>query len=106
MTPTERAALKAAAEKATKGTWYVNSKFSKKNFRVETRPSMAICQTFGNSCGDEEDAAYIALANPAAILSLIAENERLQEFREAALGMPSRVPLTPQEEAYWAQRGE
>jgi hypothetical protein len=87
MTP-DLTELKRLAEAASKLPWYVAKKTRSSNFVVEADPSLKIVQTFGNSFGAENDAAFIAASNPQAVLSLIARVEKaeaaLKPFAQAA----------------------
>lgn len=83
--------LKAAAEAATKGDWSVD----RLAVTADTRSLVCCGQAYLECCGNpdvdgdeydpicsatsESDAAYIAAANPVAILEMIAENERLRD---------------------------
>jgi hypothetical protein len=67
MTSEEKAALREAAEKATKEEWWD-------------------APTLREDCGvGFRDARYIALANPAAVLALLDECERMREALSALL---------------------
>ncbi|PXK64951.1 ead/Ea22-like family protein [Klebsiella variicola] len=83
--------MKAAAEKATPGPWYVHDKPCEDgNYGIDTSDKEFLAEAVvwwgfaRQSIWREEDAKYIALANPANILSLV-------EALEKAQGM----------EAYW-----
>ena len=83
--------LKAAAEKATPGPWYVHDKPCEDgNYGIDTSDKEFLAEAVvwwgvaRQSIWREEDAKYIALANPANILALV-------EALEKAQGM----------EAYW-----
>jgi hypothetical protein len=84
------AALKAAAERATPGPWH-NSHGSVDNFGNEWQGSLSF-EWMPNGRGTDgdginenfaNDAAYIALANPTSILSMIARLEALEEALSA-----------------------
>ncbi|HFN1151534.1 TPA: ead/Ea22-like family protein [Klebsiella pneumoniae] len=83
--------MKAAAEKATPGPWYVHDKPCEDgNYGIDTSDKEFLAEAVvwwgfaRQSIWREEDAKYIALANPANILALV-------EALEKAKGM----------EAYW-----
>lgn len=83
--------MKAAAEKATPGPWYVHDKPCEDgNYGIDTSDKEFLAEAVvwwgfaRQSIWREEDAKYIALANPANILALV-------EALEKAQGM----------EAYW-----
>lgn len=78
--------LKRKAEAATPGPWAVNDdpRINEGAPHLMTKDGYAIADFWGDESGlglkgNERNAAYIAAANPAAILALIAE-------RDAALG--------------------
>ena len=85
MTDTERAALRAAAEKATPGEWlheadiredrHGKSEVVGWNIKSGTREIIG-CEGILGDC--EKDAAYIALAHPAAVLALLARLDRVE----------------------------
>jgi hypothetical protein len=66
-------ALKAAAESATAGPWYASRHASGRHFEIGS-PTAGIAIAHSGSA----DAAFIALANPSAILSLIGRVEQLE----------------------------
>ncbi|MDP1086080.1 ead/Ea22-like family protein, partial [Klebsiella pneumoniae] len=70
--------MKAAAEKATPGTWYVHDKPCEDgNYGIDTSDKEFLAEAVvwwgfaRQSIWREEDAKYIALANPANILALV-----------------------------------
>lgn len=92
MTDTERAALKAAAEKATPGPWTHVANLGQVG-SVETADGDVLAQVQAITPRDHArrntDAAYIASAHPAAVLALLDECERQKaenaRLREALL---------------------
>lgn len=88
MTPTDRAALRAAAEKATPGPWEMKRSFISPD--IISPVGLVVAVTIASDMKpsmDEANAAYIALANPAAVLALLDDVERMRE----ALSMCLRV---------------
>lgn len=80
--------MKAAAEKATPGPWYVHDKPCEDgNYGIDTSDKEFLAETVvwwgfaRQSIWREEDAKYIALANPANVLALVEELERKEEQR-------------------------
>lgn len=69
--------LRALAEAATPGPWDWRANMEE-GFVVHERPAGTI-YSFSNS---KENAAFIAAANPATVLALLAENGRLKETLE------------------------
>jgi hypothetical protein len=72
MTPADRAVLKAAAEKATPGPWVVSGTLQECSEALKGK--------------SEAWEVYTSHATPAAILDLLAENERLREAGKHMLG--------------------
>ncbi|GAA6562291.1 TPA: ead/Ea22-like family protein [Klebsiella pneumoniae] len=77
--------LKAAAEKATPGPWYVHDKPCEDgNYGIDTSDKEFLAEAVvwwgfaRQSIWREEDAKYIALANPASILALVEALEKAQ----------------------------
>lgn len=66
--------LKELAERATPGYWELDGR----GVGPASDPNASIAK-----CSKREDAAYIAVANPQAILGLIAEVERIKAENEA-----------------------
>ena len=64
--------LKRVAEAATPGPWYQHGGI----MQVLSHDCETVCETFEDD-GECPDAQFIAAANPAAVLALIAENEQL-----------------------------
>ena len=71
---TDNSELKRLAEAATPGPWYQHGGI----MQVLSHDCETVCETFEDD-GECPDAQFIAAANPAAVLALIAENERLQQ---------------------------
>lgn len=71
---TDNTELKRLAEAATPGPWYQHGGI----MQVLSHDCETVCETFEDD-GECPDAQFIAAANPAAVLALIAENERLQQ---------------------------
>ncbi|HGP3758231.1 TPA: ead/Ea22-like family protein [Klebsiella pneumoniae] len=81
--------LKAAAEKATPGPWYVHDKPCEDgNYGIDTSDKEFLAEAVvwwgfaRQSIWREEDAKYIALANPASILALVEALEKAQRYIE------------------------
>ncbi|HIG8012542.1 ead/Ea22-like family protein [Klebsiella sp. JB_Kp035] len=81
--------LKAAAEKATPGPWYVHDKPCEDgNYGIDTSDKEFLAEAVvwwgfaRQSIWREEDAKYIALANPANILALVEALEKAQQERD------------------------
>ncbi|SSN63079.1 ead/Ea22-like family protein [Klebsiella pneumoniae] len=81
--------LKAAAEKATPGPWYVHDKPCEDgNYGIDTSDKEFLAEAVvwwgfaRQSIWREEDAKYIALANPASILALVEALEKAQQVDE------------------------
>ncbi|HID9330802.1 TPA: ead/Ea22-like family protein [Klebsiella pneumoniae] len=82
--------LKAAAEKATPGPWYVHDKPCEDgNYGIDTSDKEFLAEAVvwwgfaRQSIWREEDAKYIALANPANILALVEALENAQRANAA-----------------------
>ena len=102
MTDTERAALRAAAEKATSGPWSSrgrNGKFLSldgwevTNWSIpsySTAPVVAaggvVAIAVSEGDGARDDTDYIASAHPAAVLALLAENDRMRAALRKVIG--------------------
>ncbi|HBQ6735883.1 TPA: ead/Ea22-like family protein [Klebsiella pneumoniae] len=78
--------MKAAAEKATPGPWYVHDKPCEDgNYGIDTSDKEFLAEAVvwwgfaRQSIWREEDAKYIALANPANVLALV---EALEKTRQ------------------------
>ncbi|HHH4662935.1 TPA: ead/Ea22-like family protein [Klebsiella pneumoniae] len=83
--------MKAAAEKATPGPWYVHDKPCEDgNYGIDTSDKEFLAEAVvwwgfaRQSIWREEDAKYIALANPANILALVEALEKAQTINAAA----------------------
>ncbi|XFI58124.1 ead/Ea22-like family protein [Klebsiella pneumoniae] len=81
--------MKAAAEKATPGPWYVHDKPCEDgNYGIDTSDKEFLAEAVvwwgfaRQSIWREEDAKYIALANPANILALVEALEKAQTERD------------------------
>ncbi|STR23998.1 ead/Ea22-like family protein [Klebsiella oxytoca] len=82
--------MKAAAEKATPGPWYVHDKPCEDgNYGIDTSDKEFLAEAVvwwgfaRQSIWREEDAKYIALANPANILALVEALEKAQRANAA-----------------------
>lgn len=109
--------LKALAEAATQGEWWIDSHGHRMVSHGE-RGSVTVFLTddcMGPATRHPEtgnlshwpndwDASFIAAANPAAVLELIAEIERLRQF-EAAYKEYSDKTNWVQESAHWSELG-
>lgn len=78
--------MKAAAEKATPGPWYVHDKPCEDgNYGIDTSDKEFLAEAVvwwgfaRQSIWREEDAKYIALANPANVRALVEALEKAQE---------------------------
>ncbi len=71
---TDNTELKRLAEAATPGPWYQHGGI----MQVLSHDCETVCEMFEDD-GECPDSQFIAAANPAAVLALIAENERLQQ---------------------------
>ncbi|MEA4394729.1 ead/Ea22-like family protein [Klebsiella pneumoniae] len=81
--------MKAAAEKATPGPWYVHDKPCEDgNYGIDTSDKEFLAEAVvwwgfaRQSIWREEDAKYIALANPANVLALVEALEKAQRYIE------------------------
>ncbi|ATU19336.1 TPA: ead/Ea22-like family protein [Klebsiella pneumoniae] len=93
--------LKAAAEKATPGPWYVHDKPCEDgNYGIDTSDKEFLAEAVvwwgfaRQSIWREEDAKYIALANPANILALV---EALENAQQRIAELESRTVKLPAE---------
>ncbi|HBY2141564.1 TPA: ead/Ea22-like family protein [Klebsiella pneumoniae] len=98
--------MKAAAEKATPGPWYVHDKPCEDgNYGIDTSDKEFLAEAVvwwgfaRQSIWREEDAKYIALANPANILALVEALEKAQQ-RIAELESRAVTVGNLQESAY------
>lgn len=73
---TDHSELKRLAEAATPGPWYQHGGI----MQVLSHDCETVCETFEDD-GECPDAQFIAAANPAAVLALIAESERIESER-------------------------
>lgn len=78
--------LKRLAEAATPGPWYQHGGI----MQVLSHDCETVCETFEDD-GECPDAQFIAAANPAAVLALIAENERLAADEQEAADLCDRL---------------
>ncbi|MCB8486439.1 ead/Ea22-like family protein [Klebsiella pneumoniae] len=81
--------MKAAAEKATPGPWYVHDKPCEDgNYGIDTSDKEFLAEAVvwwgfaRQSIWREEDAKYIALANPANVRALVEALEKAQQERD------------------------
>lgn len=84
MTPPERQALRALCQAATPGPWYHDPDM----------PDSVDMLDHPTACADDmepEDAAFIAAANPQAVLSLLDEVERLEAEKQNLLAENKRL---------------
>lgn len=94
--------MKAAAEKATPGPWYVHDKPCEDgNYGIDTSDKEFLAEAVvwwgfaRQSIWREEDAKYIALANPANILALVEALEKAQAENTAGVaGMAESYETT------------
>lgn len=91
--------MKAAAEKATPGPWYVHDKPCEDgNYGIDTSDKEFLAEAVvwwgfaRQSIWREEDAKYIALANPANILALV---EALEKAQQHITQLESRTVMLP-----------
>ncbi|WP_163334702.1 ead/Ea22-like family protein [Enterobacter hormaechei] len=92
-------ALREAAEKATKGQWVVE--FDDEIYSTDGVNNEQIAMVFSEN--EARDAAFIAAANPAAVLALLdeleAKDKRIAELEAREVVLPSTQdvhPLGPQ----------
>lgn len=81
MSADERARLRALAERATAGPWSVSEPIEKDDhmeWDVEA-PHASGIPSIAVTCFEEHDAAFIAAANPAAVLALLAAVEEAEQ---------------------------
>lgn len=83
-------ALREVAEKATPGPWYVHDKPCEDgNYGIDTSDKEFLAEAVvwwgfaRQSIWREEDAKFIAAANPATVLALLDENIQLQRGKDA-----------------------
>lgn len=74
MSNIDKQALREAAEKATKGQWAVE--FDDEIYSTDGVNNEQIAMVFGEN--EARDAAFIAAANPATVLALLDELEKMQ----------------------------
>ena len=87
MTDTELSILESLAKAATPGPWEVDSLY---NIRSEDKVIVLVSKTYMSREPTNENAAYIAAANPAVILKLIAELRQARKERDwLAENMPN-----------------
>lgn len=96
--------MKAAAEKATPGPWYVHDKPCEDgNYGIDTSDKEFLAEAVvwwgfaRQSIWREEDAKYIALANPANILALV---EALEKAQKRISQLESRTVKLPEPEQW------
>lgn len=89
--------LKEAAEKATPGPWHATKEFANRQ-RIDAEPATydPLAAVYGGvsdaACNQtDNNAAFIAAANPAAVLVLIASYERLVEALKQLDAMYARA---------------
>ncbi len=100
MNAEQRAALREAAEKATPGAWEVipDGDWGCEVVQKGRAYPVCMCEQDDGEVADA-NARYIALANPAAVLALLDECERMREALAIADSLPelvlavSRAPL-------------
>ena len=81
MTDAERAELKRLAEGASKGPWHHWGEFDTQH--VVKAPTQMVCNTLHGN--DEANARFIAAANPAAVLDLLADLGKAEADNACAL---------------------
>lgn len=91
--------MKAAAEKATPGPWYVHDKPCEDgNYGIDTSDKEFLAEAVvwwgfaRQSIWREEDAKYIALANPANVLALV---EALGKAQQQIIALQQRHEVDP-----------
>ena len=97
--------MKAAAEKATPGPWYVHDKPCEDgNYGIDTSDKEFLAEAVvwwgfaRQSIWREEDAKYIALANPANILALVEAGEGADHQRSSRETGPLQRSLSQRAE--------
>lgn len=89
----DRNELRRLAQKATKGNWYLScgryiySDITVNDGDEEWRPVIAMTDDDESQVNYESNAAFIAAANPTAVLELLDEIERLRAVLDAARAM-------------------
>lgn len=102
--------LKRLAEAATPGPWACGDKPEGRFWHIGAG-NQAIGSTYAASKNSsmasvfEANARFIAAANPAAVLALIAENERLQHFKTSFMEWSDKTDWV-QETAHWSELGK
>ncbi|HHJ4611556.1 ead/Ea22-like family protein [Raoultella ornithinolytica] len=108
--------LKAAAEKATPGPWYVHDKPCEDgNYGIDTSDKEFLAEAVvwwgfaRQSIWREEDAKYIAMANPANVLALVEALEKAQaeQVNDDTTGKPLTIILPDiSSKAFWSGAGK
>lgn len=99
MTDEQKKALKEAAEKATTGPWEVchialnDSRNFREGYEIAVESKGSEVASFLSA--DDPDARYIALANPATVLALLADLERLEGIVAKLPKTADGVPVVP-----------
>ena len=93
---TDLAELKALAEAATPGPWSYDGSYVCPA-RVEAGTTFVETWRSVADCHQPENTQFIAAANPAVVLELIAENERLREAHEQVCTNYNQVSFASEE---------
>lgn len=97
--------LKVLAEAATNGPWIAGEEHESQSFEGYTvGDSEGWVAMLGTANEDGRNADFIAAANPAAVLDLIAKIERLQRFEIAYQEFSDKTDWV-QETAHWSELG-
>lgn len=85
---TDHTELKRLAEAAIEGPWHLHEERESSSFQgyMVVDPWRCPMAAFGTSNQDAKNAEFVAAANPAEVLALIAENKHLAELLECAQG--------------------
>ena len=113
MTALNKQALREAAEKATPGPWYVHDKPCEDgNYGIDTSDKEFLAEAVvwwgfaRQSIWREEDAKFIAAANPAAVLALLDELEKEKGYASAYEGEKWHYHQLAESEGERANRAE
>lgn len=79
MTNEQLDAIEAAAKAATPGPWGCTVPYTKSHVASAKGKTLCKCEDWGKSICSENNAAFIAAANPAVVLELIEELRRERE---------------------------
>lgn len=92
MTPFDPAELRRLAAAATPGPWFIVHSCSGAANVLARQGPIKVCPAIAHG---ESDAAYIAAANPAVILALLAERDALVQVAEEAAVVEASSAMWP-----------